>query len=330
MKAIVIDRFGPPAEVARCQERDDPPPPDAGEVRLRVLVTNINPADLLVIEGRYGTLPKLPAIPGAECVARVEAVGAGVFSPAVGDIVVPMTTSCWREIIVTRAAAIVRLPAGIDLAQAAMLKANPATALAMLEDIVALAPGDWVIQNAANSAIGRYVAGLARHKGLRSVGIVRRPALVAELLRDGADAVLVDDWRDAEEAAKRVAAATGGGRIALGLDAIGGAASGAIAASLSEGGTLANYGLLSGEACRVHPNDLVFRDIRVRGFWLAKWFRTAEPERIARLYATLAALVADGTLKVPVAATYPFARIAEALTHAARESRDGKIQLVPG
>jgi NADPH:quinone reductase-like Zn-dependent oxidoreductase len=110
MKAIVIDRFGPPAEVARCLERDDPPSPGAGEVRLRVLVANINPADLLVIEGRYGTLPKLPAIPGAECVARVEAVGAGVASPAIGEIVVPMATSCWREIIVTKAAALVKLP----------------------------------------------------------------------------------------------------------------------------------------------------------------------------------------------------------------------------
>lgn len=330
MKAIVIDHFGPPAEVARCLERDDPPPPAAGEVRLRVLVANINPADLLLIEGRYGQLPKLPAIPGAECVARVEAVGDGVTSPAIGDLVVPLATSNWREIVVTKAVAVVRIPRGMDLAQAAMLKANPATALAMLEDIVALRPGDWVIQNAANSAVGRYVAMLARHKGLHTIGIVRRASLVDELVRAGADAVLVDDWRTPEEAAKRVAAIVGGGRVALAFDAVGGVASQALAASLSEGGVLANYGLLSGEPCRVHPNDLVFRDVRMQGFWLAQWFRTATPERIARHYATLAALVADGTLRVPVAATYPFERISEALAHAARENRDGKIQLVPG
>lgn len=330
MKAIVIERFGPAAEMARCVERDDPPAPGPGEVRLRVLVATINPADLLLIEGRYGQLPKLPAIPGAECAARVEAVGEGVTSPAVGDLVVPMATSNWREIVVTKAAAVVKLPPGTDPAQAAMLKANPATALAMLEDVVALQPGDWVIQNAANSAVGRYVAKLARHKGIRTIGIVRRTSLVDELVREGADAVLVDDGCEPEEMAKRVAAVVGAGRVALGFDAVGGVATQALGSGLSEGATLVNYGLLSGEACRVHPNDLVFRDVRVQGFWLAKWFRTAAPERIARLYATLAALVADGTLRVPVAATYSFARIAEALAHAAREGRDGKIQLAPG
>ncbi len=330
MKAIVIERFGNPAEVARCVERPDPPPPGPGELRLRVLAANINPADLLLIEGNYGQLPTLPATPGAECVARVEAIGDGVAGFAVGDLVMPMTTSCWREVINAKSATIVALPAGIDVQQAAMLKANPATALAMLEDIVVLEPGDWVIQNAANSAVGRYVAMLAQTKGLRSIGIVRRPELLDALRREGADAVILDDWTSPAELAQRVKSLTGGKLPRLALDAVGGTASSALAAALADGGTIVNYGLLSGAACQVSPHDLVFRDIRLHGFWLARWFRQTPPDRIKTLYRTLVALVADGTVSVPIAASYPFSRIAQALDHAARAGRDGKIQLVAG
>lgn len=330
MKAVVIERFGPPAEVARCVERPDPPAPGAGELRLRVLRANINPADLLVVAGLYGELPRLPAIPGSECAARVEAVGPGVDGFAPGDLVMPMGVSCWRETIVAKAQGVVRLPQDIDPAQAAMIKANPATALAMLEDIVELRPGDWVAQNAANSAVGRCVTRLARARGLHVAAVVRRGGLEAGLRADGAGAVIVDDGSDPGAAAARLRDATGGGRIALALDAVGGAAAGALAAALAEGGTLVNYGLLSGEACRIAPHDLVFRDIRVRGFWLARWFRGASPERVRRLYADILAQVAGGALSLPVAAVYPFARIGEALAHAARDRRDGKVQLEPG
>jgi NADPH:quinone reductase-like Zn-dependent oxidoreductase len=330
MKAIVIERFGPPTEVARLVERPDPPAPEAGQVALRVLRASINPADLLLISGRYGQLPTLPATPGAECVARVDAIGADVGNVAVGDVVVPMMASCWREKIVTKAAAVIRLPASVDLDQAAMLKANPATAALMLESIVPLGAGDWLIQNAANSAVGRYVARLARAAGQRSIAVVRRPELVDELKREGADAVIVHTGAGAVKLDEAARAASGGAPIKLALDAIGGAAAGALVECLADGGTLVNYGVLSGRPCEIDPMALIFRDIRARGFWLARWLREAPPSAGPALYARLAKLVADGTLRVPVAATYPFARIGEALAHAARDGRDGKILLSPG
>ena len=65
------------------------------------------------------------------------------------------------------------LPDGIDLKQAAMLRINPATALCLLEDHVALKPGDWVIQDVANSAVGRHLIVLARQKGVHTINVVR-------------------------------------------------------------------------------------------------------------------------------------------------------------
>src|SRR5438874_9415515 len=78
MKQILIDRYGPPEEVARCAEVPDVGAPAAGEVVFEVLLFPINPADVSFCRGTYRLKPPLPATPGAECVGRVTAVGAGV------------------------------------------------------------------------------------------------------------------------------------------------------------------------------------------------------------------------------------------------------------
>ncbi len=328
MKAIEFAQFGRPADMALMVERPDPAPPGPGEVLVETLVATINPADLLTIEGRYGVRPALPAIPGAEAVGRIAALGDGVTDLAVGDVVLIMTGSTWRDRAVLKAAAVMRLPEGIDVEQAAMIKANPATALAMITGIVPLADGEWLIQNAANSAAGRFVVQLARRRGIRTVNIVRRDGPVDELHALGADAVLVDDGTDPARLAAAVAAATGNAPIRLALDAVGGTATDGLAASLGDGGVIANYGLLSGAPCQVDPYHLVFRGIRLQGFWLAQWARTQGAAMRAH-FAGLIDLVATGEIRAEVEARYPFARIAEALDHAARPGRSGKILLTP-
>jgi len=328
MKAIEFSQFGRPAEMAVMVERPDPAPPGPGEVLVETLVATINPADLLTIEGRYGVRPALPAIPGAEAVGRIAALGDGVTELAVGDIVLIMTGATWRDRAVLKAAAVMRLPADIDVEQAAMIKANPATALAMITGIVPLADGEWLIQNAANSAAGRFVVQLARRRGIRTVNIVRRDGPVDELRALGADVVLVDDGTDPARLAAAVAAATGNAPIRLALDAVGGTTTDGLAASLGEGGVIANYGLLSGAPCQIDPYHLVFRGIRLQGFWLAEWAR-AQGAAMRAHFAGLIDLVATGEIRAEVEARYPFARIAEALDHAARPGRSGKILLTP-
>ena len=82
MKIVQFSRFGPPEQVAECIEADDPPAPADDEVALEVLAFPINPADTLMIEGRYAMRPALPARVGAECMARVAAVGSAVARSA--------------------------------------------------------------------------------------------------------------------------------------------------------------------------------------------------------------------------------------------------------
>lgn len=295
-----------------------PPPPGPGEVTVDMLIVTINPADLLMLEGRYGVRPPAPFIPGSEGVGRISAVGPDVTLKP-GDIVMPMPGSTWTEQITLPARHVVPLAADVDLDQAAMLKANPATALVMLEDIVPLQPGDWVILNAANSAVGQNVIKVGKALGIRIACVVRREG-AAQVLRDlGADAVIVDDGSGPapllpDEAKARLA-----------LDAIGGEATERLAAAVVDGGTVVNYGLLSGQSPRLSAHDLVFRGLTLRGFWLASWFARSRPERIKQVYAQLVTWLAEGKIGARVDAHYPITRSAEAVAHAAREGRDGKV-----
>jgi len=98
---------------------------------------------------------------------------------------------------------------------------------------------------------------------------------------------------------------------------------------LANGGVLVNYGMMSGQACQVSPAAFVFRDVTLRGFWLAKWFQQASPAQQMKVFGELVQLIASGKLKTRVAATYDLAHIKDAVAAAASGERDGKILLVP-
>ena len=166
MKQVVIDRYGPPEDVARCADVPDVGAPGAGEVVFDVLAFPINPADVSFCRGTYRLKPVLPATPGAECIGRVTAVGAGVTAVKPGDLVINLQRENWTQKRRVKADDVIPVPPKMDLRQAAMLRINPPTALLLLTDIVALKLGDWVIQNVANSAVGRLVIRLAHQRGI--------------------------------------------------------------------------------------------------------------------------------------------------------------------
>jgi NADPH:quinone reductase-like Zn-dependent oxidoreductase len=325
MKAARLTAFGVPHEVVECAEVADVGEPGYGEVVVAVEACSINPADLLIIEGRYPSDLTPPAPLGIEGAGRIVAVGDGVGDVAVGDTVMSLARANWVQKLRLKAEQVIALPAGVDVRQAAMLKVNPATAQLMLRNHVDLEPGDWVIQNAANSAVGVNLIKLARARGIRTVNVVRRESLIGPLKAIGADVVIVDG----DDLADRVRAGTGGAAIALAIDAVAGPATLRLAECLADGGTVVNYGLLSGRPCQISPAQVVFGGITLTGFWLAKMMRSMPISEIHALYADLAGRLADGTLGVGIDATYPLERIREAMEHAAREGRGGKVLLTP-
>jgi NADPH:quinone reductase-like Zn-dependent oxidoreductase len=324
MKKVQITDYGVPENVAQCVEAPDVGAPGPGEIVFDVLAFPINPADISFCRGNYRLHPALPATPGAECVGRVAAVGAGVTDIRPGDLVVNMQRENWVQRRRVAAAEAIPLPAGLDLKQAAMVRINPATALLLLEDHVALKPGDWVIQDVANSAVGRHLIVLAKAKGVRTLNVVRRDDVAAELTALGADAVLVDG----PDLAERAQRATGGAPIRLGIDAVSGEAAKRIADCVADGGVVVSYGSMSG-ADLVISRAAIGRGVSLKAFMLGDGLAKRPREQVRALYADLAAKLLDGTLKAPVDATYPIDDIKQALAHAQRGHRNGKVLVLP-
>jgi NADPH:quinone reductase-like Zn-dependent oxidoreductase len=325
MKFAQLNAFGNPSQVVDCVEGEDPGAPGAGEVLVEMLACPINPAELLIIEGKYASKPPLPARLGIEAAGRVLALGEAVTGLASGDLVMSLGRANWAEKLILKASEVIKAPNGIDVAQLSMLKINPATAHLMLTTVMTLEPDDWVIQNAANSAVGVNLIRLAKVRGLKTVNLVRRESLIEPLQVIGADVVLVDG----PDLALRAATATGGADIKLGTDAVAGTATERLADCLAEEGTVVNYGLLSGDPCQLRADQTVFKGITLTGFWLAKKMRAMKPAALAALYGDLMARIADGSLHVDVEATYGLEDIKTALDHASREARSGKVLITP-
>jgi len=325
MKQVLIDSYGTPWDVARCADVPDVGAPAADEVVFDVLAFPINPADMWFCKGSYRLKPPLPATPGAECVGRVAAVGSAVKHVKKGDLVINLQRENWAERRKVKGDDAIPLPAGIDLRQAAMVRINPPTAQLMLSDFVDLKPGDWVIQNVANSAVGRLLIVLAKQRGLRTVNVVRRPDLAAELRTLGADVVIVDS----SDLARQVGEATADARIVLGVEAIGGAATGRLADCIATDGTLVHYGSMSGEDPKVTRNNFIYRGVRLTGFMLGRFMARRNAQKIREIYAGLAAQVVEGKLHAPVDTVYPIENIKDALAHADKGGRTGKILVSP-
>ena len=314
MKAIQIEAFGNPAEVLKLVDIPDVGAPSEGEVVIALEASPINMSDLLMISGRYGYRPKLPSVMGTEGVGRVIAVGGGVKHLKQGDrTLVPYPTPAWAERVKANASQLRPLPGG-DVHQLAMLGINPPTAYLMLTDFVSLPSGSWVIQNSANSGVGRALIPIAKSLGLKTVNVVRRDDVVAEVKAIGGDVVLVDG----PDLAKRVAAETGKAPIALAVDGVGDTSTTNLLGCLAEKAVHVFYSTISGKPSIVPATHFIFSDISIRGFWLANWFKDAKPHQITELYDRLTPLVASGAISAPIAGTYSFAEIAEAVAVAAK------------
>lgn len=326
MKRAIIERTGAPAEVVRVVEVHTPGEPGPHDALLELVASPIHPADLLTIMGRYATSSgPMPKILGKEGLGRVVAVGPMVKHLKPGDLtpILLPNDGVWQEQQILDASSLVALPPGGDPMQYAMAIGNPATARLMLSTIVPLQLGDWVVQNAANSAVGQYLIQLAKRDGIRTVNVVRRGGLEDKLFSLGADVVLVDG----PDLPQRVATSTGGVPIKVAFDAVSGEAAARLAACLTAGGTLCNYGMLSGKNVHVSPAHLIGSGILVRGFWVTSALAKMDREARAKLFAEIIPLVASGTIKAEVEATYPLERVHEALAHALRGERNGKILL---
>ena len=321
IKAVVYERHGNPAEVLRV-ETQPWPTPAADEAVVQMRAAPINPADLNAIEGKYPVRPGLPATPGFEGAGVVVDLGSDVTGMTAGALVIlPHSLGTWREAVAVKASELVAVPPEIEPVHAAMLKINSMTAWRLLHDYVDLKSGDWLIQNAANSAAGRAVIQIANDLGYKTVNIVRRAELIDELRSEGGDVVFVDGENLREE----VKNAMNDAPVRLGLNAVGGESALRLANCLAPGSTMVTLGAMSLQPLKIPNGLLIFKDLRFRGIWINKWYDNAAMAERIDSFRPLFEMAKRGLLKTKVERAYPISEAKAAVMHAAQGKRSGKI-----
>src|SRR5687767_4937113 len=325
MLSVRFHDFGNPAEVLRAEQVEQPEP-RSDQVLVRLRARSINPSDLLTIRGMYGVLPSLPATPGLEGMGEIVTVGSDVQELTAGQRVVPNgVPGTWQEMTVAKASQLIPIPDDITDQSAAQLVVNPLSAWIMVVEQLAVQPGEWLVQTAASSTLGRIVLQLARMTGFRTINVVRSRERIDELMALGADEVVCTEDGDVTT---RIRTIVGTEPVTKAIDAVGGEVGAGVLRALAPGGTMILFGALSRKPLPVDGTSLIYSAASIQGFWLNRWRRDAPIEQRQRVIRNVVGAMAAGSIVPPVEEEYALADFAAAITHAGRSGRRGKILLI--
>ena len=324
MKSIVFEQTGKPVDILK--PIDVPmPEPGPNEVRVKVIASPINPSDLMFVQNLYGIRPQLPSGTGFEGMGVVDAIGEGV-QVSTGSRVSFTGVGTWSEYAIAHHRTVIPVPDTIPDDVAAQLFVNPFTAYAMVQD-AGVPEGGWLMLTAAGSAFGKIVIQLCKMRGINTIGTVRHDEFNDELKSLGLTEVINTET---ENMTARVKQITDGNGVACVLDAVGGHTATEALSCLAKSGTMLIYGLLSLQDPSINAGLLIFRELTIRGFWLTDWMRRVEAETRQDVAQNVIKLLASGRVQLPVEAAYSLDQIAEAIEHADRPGRWGKILIKPG
>lgn len=320
--AAVYRNYGKPTEVVQAEEIEIPVLKE-GQILVKFLRAAINPSDLGMIGGSYGTLKELPAIAGREGVGEVVEVTSG-SNVKVGERVrLSAELGTWQQYQVLNSTDVMIVPSDIDINTESMAFINPPTALCVLEEFEKLNAGDWIIQNGAGSALGYFMIQICASRGIKTVNMLRNAdAKKTELEKIGANIVV--DEKDFD--AKKIKELTGG-KLLLGLNQIGGESVSNMIKAMGNSATIATIGAMVSDAVRFPTRFLIFNDLRLRGFWWDKYQRTHSKQEINAIFDKIFAMIKNGTLQAPVDSTFKLENVNDALKRASENSRMGKVML---
>lgn len=323
MKSILFEQPGKPVDVLKPTEVALPQP-GPSEVRVKVVAAPVNPSDIMFVQNLYGIRPQLPSGAGFEGMGIVDALGEGV-QMRTGMRVSFTSVGTWGEYAIAHQRSLIPVPDAMSDEVAAQLFVNPFTAYAMVQD-ASVPEGGWLLLTAAGSAFGKMVIQLCKMRGINTIGTVRRDDHTDELKALGLNEVVN---METENLAARVKQITDGQGVTCVLDAVGGHTATEALKCLAKGGTMLIYGVLSLQDPEINAGLLIFRELTVKGFWLTDWMRRVESHVRQEVAQNVITLLATGKIQLPVEASYPLDQIAEAVEHADRPGRWGKILLKP-
>ena len=323
MKSIIFEKTGKPTDILKSTEIPIPEP-GPNEVRVKVIASPINPSDIMFVQNLYGIRPQLPSGAGFEGVGIVDALGENA-QMRIGMRVSFTSIGTWSEYTIAHHRSLIPVPDAMSDEVAAQLFVNPFTAYAMVQD-AKIAEGGWLMLTAAGSAFGKMVIQLCKMRGINTIGTVRRNDLNEELKALGLTEVVNVETENLPARVKQI---TGGSGVACVLDAVGGHTAAEALKCLGKGGTMLIYGVLSLQDPEINAGLLIFRELTIRGFWLTDWMRRVDSHTRQEVAQNVISLLASGKIQLPVEASYSLDQITEAVEHADRHGRWGKILVKP-
>ncbi|OKL62866.1 hypothetical protein UA08_02125 [Talaromyces atroroseus] len=294
-KVLVYPKFGEPKDVLQLHKHSIAPP-SGTQVNLRLLATPLNPADINQIQGVYPAKPTFntilgtsdpAAVGGNEGAFQVISTGPDVQSLTKGDWVVMKRTGqgTWRTHAQLDESQLIKVDKeGLTPLQAGTVSVNPVTAYRMIKDFCdwdwMRSGEEWLIQNGANSGVGRAAIQLAREWGIKTLNVIRQrenpeetEALKKDLLELGATAVITEAELLSKEFRTIVKDLTNNGKqpIRLALNCVGGENASAMAKVLAPDSHLVTYGAMSRKPVALPSGLLIFKNLVFDGFWVSKW-----------------------------------------------------------
>ncbi|MEN2283443.1 zinc-dependent alcohol dehydrogenase family protein [Algoriphagus sp. SE2] len=319
MKDVIFEQVGSPLEVLQLVESSDPIP-KKNEVLIRVTARNINPSDIMFIQGLYGIQPKLPSSAGFEASGVTES--AGTRFPK-GTRVIFSTTGTWRELISLPESTLIPIPEGMPDEVACQAVVNPMTAYLMIEKS-GLKKGDWLLITAGASAFGKFAIQMAKEKGIKVACTVRHDSQKEILEKLGADLVVNSEK---EKLQKVIPVKTEGG-VHVAFDAVGGILGAKALASLRKDGLMMVFGSLSLENIPVNSGLMIFKSLKIEGFWLSSHMQEMDQNERKEAFKKVFQFLTDKDSQIDVAEKYPLEEFAEAIKAYEKAGRNGKIILI--
>lgn len=326
MRSATYNEFGKPSEVLSVTDSPTPEPKD-NEVRIKTILSSIHNHDLVTIKGEYGNKPELPATGGSEAVGTIDALGKDVKGFKKDQrVVVSGVQGTWAEYFIAPAQGIIPIPDAIDDEMAAQLIAMPMSALLLIE-FLNIEPGQWIVQNAANGAVGESMAMLAPERHIHTINLVRSKESEKELIELGITKNNVvtedDDWKE------QVQKIVGDAKISGAVDAVGGKSGGELLSLLGKHGAMASLGSVSGEPLTINPSHLIFNLSKVKGFWASDLMQEISADDMQRLTEELIERAASGILKLPTGGIYDLDDIQKAVSEKVQSEKKGKVLIKP-
>lgn len=310
------------------------PPLRKGQVLIKMLASPVNPSDLVYLLGKYGLAPQDNAFCGFEGVGIVVDANAGIYGKwlkgkRVAISAQPGIDGVWAKYAITKANFCLPVRKDISDEQAATLIVNPCSSVCMVERAKTLGAKAIVI-NAAASQVGKGAIRYAKHIGLKTIATVRSQANVDVLTKLGADHVLNTNDEGFNEALKTLAGML---KATVLFDAVAADDTPRTLKAMPKGSTAIVYGRLTEThdpiGGRFSVSDVIFRDMRIEGFWLATYIGKAKPWHVLALSNKVQKLFASGIFKTDIYASVGFSGFAKAIDHYATNKSDGKVILLP-